>query len=207
MVFKKIINKIKEEKEVIQGDATRGKLFSSDHTYPTPEEAMSEFKRSVEKLFDVNQWSNMPGITSTFQLHDENGNEKDARRPEVNDFVKIILPGPMPENWVVVTDIDESDQRAEFTVSPSINPTKREKDQDKIEHFFIPEASSTFRVQIDGNKLSAYEIGKNEGINNDEDAGNRKLINTLIAEGGWAGVQDFQWNKLTDFLVHKIEIT
>ena len=206
MVIKKLFRKIKEEKKVIQGDATRGKLYSSDHTYPTPDEAAKEFKHSVEKLFNVNQWSNLPGITSTFQLHDANGMEKNATKPEVNDYIKIILPGPVPENWVMVTDISEGEERVEFTVSPSINPTKEREEQDKIAHFFIPEASSTFRVQLDGNKISAYEIGKNEGINNDEDAGNRKLINTLIAEGGWAGIQEFQWNKLTDYLVHKIEI-
>jgi hypothetical protein len=71
----------------------------------------------------------------------------------------------------------------------------------------VKEATSTFRVQRRGKSIYAYEIGKNEGINNEEeDAGNRKLINTLFAEGGWAGVQKLQWKKLTDYLVHKIEI-
>lgn len=51
------------------------------------------------------------------------------------------------------------------------------------------------------------KLVKNEGINNKgKEAGNRKLINTLIAEGGWAAFQKFQWEKLTDYLVHKIEI-
>lgn len=204
--MKRLFRKIKEEKEIIQGDATRGKLYSSDHTYATRDEANRAFKRSIEKLFDVNRWSDLPGFTSAFQLHDVNGTEKDAVMPQVNDYIKIILPGPVPENWVVVSDVTEEENRVEFTVNPSINPTKQRDEQDKIEHFFIPEASSTFRVQLDGNKISAFEIGKNEGINNNEDAGNRKLINTLIAEGGWAGVQEFQWNKLTDYLVHKIEI-
>lgn len=206
MVIRKLFRKIKEEKKVIQGEATRGKLYSSDHTYATRDEAEKEFKRSIDKLFDVNEWSNLPGFTSTFQLHDVQGVEKTAKKPEVNDYIKIILPGPTPQNWVMVTDINEGEDKVEFTVSPSINPTKEREEQDKIEHFFIPEATSTFRVQLDGNKISAYEIGKNEGINNAEDAGNRKLINTLIAEGGWAGVQEFQWNKLTDYLVHKMEI-
>lgn len=206
MVMRKLFRKIKEEKEIIQGDATRGKLYSSDHTYATPDEAEKEFKRSIEKLFDVNRWSSLPGFTSSFQLHDANGVEKDAKMPQVNDYIKIILPAPAPENWVIVTEINDGENRVEFTVSPSVNPTKEGDKQDKIEHFFIPEATSTFRIQRDGSQISAYEIGKNEGINNSEDAGNRKLINTLIAEGGWAGIQEFQWNKLTDYLVHKIEI-
>lgn len=27
-------------------------------------------------------------------------------------------------------------------------------------------------------------------------------MNTLVAEGGWAGVQGLQWDKLTRYLVH-----
>lgn len=206
MVFKRLFNKIKEEKELIQGEATRGKLFTSNHIYPTPDEARKEFKRAVNKLFDINRWSKLPGFTSTFQLYDAEGLEKQSTMPQKGDYVKIVLPAPAPANWVVVADIQQEEDKVEFTVSPSINPTKAKDEQDKIEHFFIPEASSTFRVQRDGNILAAFEIGKNEGINNDEEAGNRKLINTLIAEGGWAGIQDLQWNKLTDYLVHKIEI-
>ncbi|HLT06598.1 MAG TPA: hypothetical protein VK014_03675 [Cyclobacteriaceae bacterium] len=206
-MLKKFFKRIKEEKEVIQGKATRGKIYSSNHIYPTPEKAREAFGLSVKKLLDVNRWSQLPGFTATFQLFDANGQEKEATKPQEQDYIKIILPGPVPENWVVVSDISEDDSRVEFTVNPSIDPTKAREEQDKIEHFFIAEASSTFRVQLDGNNLSAYEIGRNEGINNEEDAGKRKWINTLIAEGGWAGVQEFQWNKLTDYLVHKLDLS
>jgi len=207
MVLKKLFNKIKEEKEVIQGEATKDKTYSSENTFLTEEDAIREFKRSVRKLFHVNRWSEMPGITSSFILYHPNGTEKEADKPTLRDYVKIILPGPVPENWVVVWDIQEKDDLAEFTVSPSTNPTKRGEGEKEIEHFFIKEASSTFRVERRGKSIIAFEIGKNEGINNDEkEAGDRQLINTLIAQGGWAGVQKFQWNKLTDYLVHKIEI-
>lgn len=207
MSIKKLFSKIKDEEKVIKGEATKDKTYSSKKEFPSPEDAAREFKRSVEKLFHVNQWSEMPGITSTFTLYNPYGVEKDAERPELNDYIKIILPAPAPENWVIVTDIKKNDKSAEFTVSPSTDPTERIGDQKKIEHFFIDEATSTFRVELLGKSIYAYEIGKNEGINNEEeDAGKRKLINTLIAEGGWAGVQKFQWEKLTDYLVHKIEI-
>lgn len=206
MGLKNLFKKLKKEKEVIAGEATKDKVYSSDRSFPTREEAAGAFKRSVEKLFDVNRWSDMPGITSTFQMYDADGREKHAAKPQVNDFIKIILPGPTPENWVMVTGLEENEENAEFTVSPSINPTEKGENQDEIAHFFIAEATSTFKVQLDGKEVSAYEIGRNEGINNEEDAGNRKLINTLIAEGGWAGIQDFQWNKLTDYLVHETEV-
>src|SRR5690606_9190755 len=100
----------------------------------------------VSKLFDINRWSKLPGFTSTFQLHDAEGVEKEASVPQKGDYVKIVLPAPAPENWVVVTDIHEEEDRGEVTVSPSVNPTKERAEQDKIVHFFIPDASSTFRV-------------------------------------------------------------
>ena len=42
--------------------------------------------------------------------------------------------------------------------------------------------------------------------NKGEEAGDRKMINTLLAETGRVGFQQFQWKLLTDYLVHKIEI-
>jgi len=206
MILKKLFGKIKKEKEVIEGKATKDKTYSSENEFSTEEEAAREFKRSIEKLFHVNNWSTIHGITSAFTLYKADGSEKEAYKPAIRDYIKIDLPGPTPDNWVVVTDIRENDEIAEFTVSPSIDPTKKGEGNKKIEHFFIDETTSTFRVQRKGKLIYAYEIGKNEGINNEgEDAGKRKLINTIIAEGGWAGLQKFQWNKLTDYLVHKTE--
>lgn len=206
MGIKDWFNKVKKEEKVVEGEATKDKLYSSEKEFSNPEEAEREFKRSVEKLFKVNKWSDMPGVTSTFVLYSPNGTEKVADKPEKKDYLKILLPGPVPENWVMVTDVRESEDSAEFTVSPSKDPTDKDKDQDEIEHFFIDEATSTFRVELEGKTIKAFEIGKNEGINNEEDAGRRKILNTIIAEAGWAGVQEFQWEKLTDYLVHKIEL-
>lgn len=123
--------------------------------------------------------------------------------PEIGYFIKIVLPGSNLENWVKVTAIHATDTMAEFTVHPSERPKELDQEQEVIEHFFSKEASSTFRVVRQGNTLSAYEIGKNEGINNQgQEAGNRALLNTLVAEGGWAGIQALQWDKLTRYLVH-----
>jgi hypothetical protein len=205
--IKKWIRKIKGEKEVIEGEATKDRTYSSENRFVNRSKAAKEYDRSVEKLFNVNLWSKLPGVSSTFQLYNIWGEEKKSGKPEVNDYIKILLPGPVPENWVIVTDIKEEENSAEFTVSPSEDPTEREKGQKEIEHFFIDEATSTFRIERKDNIIHAYEIGKNEGINNQvAEAGKRKIINTIIAEGGWAGVQKFQWEKLTDYLVHKIEI-
>lgn len=189
MSIKNIINKVKDEvtKEVkvLQGEETKDKLHTHEHEYPTEAAAVKEFEEAKRKLFDVNLWSHLEGINSTFELYDPYGHKTDTTHPEVGYFIKITLPGGL-ENWVKITAIHVEDALAEFTVHPSEKPEERNKGEKVIEHFFIKEASSTFRVERRGTKLIGYEIGLNEGINNQgEEAGDRALLNTLTAEGGW----------------------
>lgn len=198
-VFKAIVGEIK----TIFGDKSKDKVYSSYHKYDNQDDARKAYDKAVEKLFNVDRWSKLPGASSEFQLHSSSGQRKRGGTPVRGDFIRILLPGPLPENWVVVTNIKTEDNLAEFTVSPNLDP--QESDQD-IEHFFSDEATSTFRVELEGNSLRAFEIGKNEGINNKgKDAGNRNVLNTMLAEGGWAGFQKIQWEKLTDYLTHKEE--
>lgn len=205
MGIKDFFSGAKKEGRVLQGEETKDKLYTSSQDFESEQMAFQHFKRSKEKLFDVDAWSALPGLSSSFELHTAGGQRKKAQSPQVGDYIRILLPGPMPENWVQVTSIRSEEKLAEFTVNPSENPITHDPDN-KIEHFFIKEASSTFRVEWQGKRITASEIGKNEGINNQgEEAGNRSVINTLIAEGGWAFFQKVQWQKLTDYLVHKLE--
>lgn len=204
--MKDIVNKVKEEFEVLQGDAVKDKLYTQEREYPDEAAATAAFDQARQKLFDVNKWSGMPGINSTFELYDARGRRSPATKPEVGYYLKIILPGPAPENWVQISDIREEANAAEFTVHPSPAPELQEGNETEVKHFFTKEASSTFRVERQGRLIKAAEIGKNEGINNQgEEAGDRSVINTLIAEGGWAGFQALQWDKLTRYLVHRDE--
>lgn len=207
MALKDILKKISEEKKVIQGEAVKDKLYSSQQDFHDREKALREFERSKEKLFDVNRWSRLPGITSGFQLYTPQGEPKPKGRPQPGDFLMIDLPGPAPENWVVVTDVKEEKEMAEFTVSPSRDPRDKGEEAKEVEHFFSDGSTSTFKVELKGTTLYGYEIGKNEGINNKgKKAGDREIINTLIAEGGWAFFQKIQWEKLTAYLVHQVDI-
>lgn len=207
MNLKKIVNKVKTEVKVIKGDETKDKFFSSSNTFPDKDEAVRAFLRSKEKLFHVNSWSDLPGIASGFKLYNVQGAEKSSDIPQVGDFIYIDLPGPSPETWVEVVDIKEKDNLAEFTVRPSHDPRELKKDEKGVEHFFADEATSTFRVTLDGNTIHACEIGLKEGINNHgKEAGGRELVNTVIAVGGWLLFQEIQWRKLTEYLVHKIEL-
>ena len=145
----------------------------------------------------------MAGFNSEFKLYDSSGRPSAAKKPEVGFCIDIILPASTMDNWVEVTDMREEENLAEFVVHPCEKPEERNQDGKVIQHFFVKEASSTFRVVREGNTLHAYEIGRNEGINNEgQEAGDRALLNTLVAEGGWAGIQGLQWDKLTKYLVH-----
>ncbi|MCC9136926.1 hypothetical protein ACFSKU_05160 [Pontibacter silvestris] len=207
MALKDIINKVKKEIKVVQGEDTKDKLFTNENTFPDEATAIREFERAKQKLFDVNLWSDLEGITSTFQLYDQQGQRTTAQKPEEGYYFKIILPASPIENWVRITDIREIENMAEFVVHPSEEPvSNKEGEKGEIKHFFIKEASSTFRVERKGTKLIGSEIGKNEGINNQgEEAGDRAALNTMISEGGWAGFQDLQWGNLTRYFVHLTE--
>lgn len=207
MGLEDISRKLKKEKKVLEGEESRNTFYSSQNDFPDRATAVREFERSKKKLFDVNRWSAMPGLTCEFVLYTPQGKEKDRGQPEVGDFLFINLPGPAPENWVKVIDIKVENEQAEFIVSPSPDPREKGEGEKEIEHFFGDEATSTFRVRLRAKSIFAYEIGKDERINNKgPEAGNRKVLNTLIAEGGWAGIQKIQWRNLTDYLVHKTEL-
>ncbi|EJF09197.1 MULTISPECIES: hypothetical protein [Pontibacter] len=206
MGIKKVVDKVKEEVKVLKGEESKDKVYQNEQNYPDMTTARTAFEESKKKLFNVNLWSNLEGINSTFELHDDRGRKTTAEIPEIGYFVKITLPASNVENWVNISSIRIEDNLAEFTVHPSEKPNPPVDEEEVTEHFFTKEASSTFRVELQGTRLIASEIGKNEYINNQgEESGDRSVLNTLIAEGGWAGFQGLQWDKLTSYLVHQEE--
>lgn len=205
MDIKDIYEDLKRKTKILEGEGEGDQHYASQNDFPDEATAKKEFERAKKKLFNVNKWSELPGFSSEFKLHNDRGELRSVEKPELGDYVLINLPGPAPENWVKVVSLKEEEDMAEFVVSPSEDP--KNKNTKEIKHFFVDEATSTFRVLRDQNSIFAFEIGRNIAVNNKgEEAGDRKAINTLIAGGGWIGFQKFQWKKLTDYLVHKIEI-
>ena len=203
MSIKKILERVATEVNTIFGQARKDKLYDSERTFSTQADADAAFARAKEKLLDVNRWSDLNGLSAKFQLHDRAGRPILEKASEVGQFIRILLPGPLPENWVKITDIAEEEDALAFTVHPCKQPREDEED---VEHFFVKKASSTFKVERKGTSLTAYEIGEDEGINNKgKAAGDRGVLNTLISEGAWLAFQKMQWNKLTHYLVHHDE--
>ena len=196
------MEEIKKEAQVLKGEESKDKVYSSVRVFDDEDSAKFEFSRSKERLFNVNAWSNIPGIAnSTFELFGEDGNPIERYQVEKGDFIKIDLPGPLPYYWVKVNEVSAENDSAQFTVQPTYDPT-HDDDKTVTDHFFQDQARSIFRVERSGNEIKAMEIGVNEAINNqDAEAGSKGLINTIVSEGGWAGFQKYQWKNLTDYLV------
>ncbi len=194
-----LFDKLKHEAKALVGEESKDKYFPVEQEFPDEAAARSFFPEAKKRLFNIDKWTEESGIKSTFELFDAEA-QKTTGPPKVGYFMKIILPGVPIENWVEITDLIEKENLVSFTVHPCSNPQNKE---DKTQHFFVKETSSTFRIELIGNKIKACEIGKNEIINNQEEAGNRSAVNTLIAEGGWAGVQKIQWESLAAYWAGK----
>lgn len=200
MKSKTLIDQIQYEAKLAQGDETKNVSYASQNTLPNELAAREAFDQSVKKLLDVNAWSTLSSLTADFQVYDSAGQPKTGS-PQPNDYINVVLPGPVPENWVQVTHTSLEENKAEFTVQPSPKPGETETDE--VAHFFRSEARSTFRVELSGTTITASEIGQQESVNNQQpQAGDRAIINTVIAETGWLFYQQFQWKRLTDYLVH-----
>ena len=194
-----LFDKLKHEAKALMGEESKDKYYPVEQEFLDEAAAKKEFSNAKKRLFNIAKWSEESGIKSTFELYD-NQVRKTNQDPKTGYFMKIILPGLPMDNWVEITDVVERENLVSFTVHPCPDPQTSE---DKTKHFFVKEASSTFQIELKENKIRACEIGKNETINNQDEAGNRSAINTLIAEGGWAGIQKIQWKSLAAYWAGK----
>jgi hypothetical protein len=185
--------------DLLKGDDAVDKTFCSEKNHPDDQSALRAFARAKEKLFDVNRWSDLSSLTADFVLHDAAGQQKPSGRPAVGDTIRLELPGPTPVNWVSVTQVVDEERKAQFTARPCADPFAIEN---RTDHFFSDESTSTFRVEWVGTTITACQIGQNERINNqDSETGVRAVVNTVIATTGWLFYQKIQWKTLMDYLV------
>lgn len=177
----------------------RNRCFSNHLEYANPNLAKSQFEHATTRLFRVNDWSNLGAYTANFILYDSNVIHT-STLIEVGSYIKITFPFPVPVNWVKVTEIYTDDSLAYFVVHPTRSPENGTTET--VAHFLKKQSKSVFKVERTGAKVYGYEIGRNELINNaGKQSGSRKLINTLMAWGGWLGLQRYQWGKLTNHFV------
>jgi hypothetical protein len=169
------------------------------------QEACKFFDVAKRRMLAVNHWQELAGAaTAAFQLTDENGNDVD-RSPEKNDPFKIDVPGPGSisgegHDWVRVEDVVETEDTVAIMVRPATNPRN---DREDIAHFFKEEATSSFMVKRQGNKVIAGVYGRNEQPNTETDKLVDKIRNTAMAAGAISGFSKLQWKQLVEGIVRK----
>lgn len=182
-------------------------------TTKTNDEAKELFQVVKERLQDVNQWHTRCGSASAvFRLTDGNGNEVN-RKVQLGDHFKISIPAPeMAKNtnageghdWVVVEAIEDKSNDKEKTesfairVRPAGNPAIPDEE---VAHFFKDDATSSFGVERDGNKVTTHVHGRNERPNTTPDNLLDKARNALVALGAMAGLSNPQWKSLVKGLL------
>jgi hypothetical protein len=158
-----------------------------------------------KRLLDVNDWHRLAGKASAdFQLTDEKGLEAD-RPARKGDHLKIDIPGPgtvtgKGHDWARIEAIEEKDEAIAIKVRPSPDPRSQNED---VAHFFSQEASSSFIVRRDQNKIIAGVYGRNEKPNTAADAVIDKIRNAAIATGAISGFSKLQWKGLVEGLVER----
>jgi hypothetical protein len=156
-------------------------------------------------------WKHLPGFEgASFDLEKINKAD-DSGVMEINDHVKIDIPGPGPSagngyDWVIVETIAENfdataDNSFGIRLRPSANPNNK---QSKVAmHFFKSNATSTFMVKRIRAFVTASYHGRNE-IPNLKGAGLLdKIRNAFVSFGALSGISKFQWQLLINGLLEE----
>jgi hypothetical protein len=179
----------------------------SSRELPTPEEARLFFAQVRERLLQVNRWHEIAGTgTAEFLLTDTQG-QPAHRAPQPGDYFRIDIPGPGTVSgegydWVQIEAVDEGEEEGRMTtairVRPAPSPINEHKD---VAHFFSDEATSSFVVCQEGNKVTAGVYGRNEKPNTHTDTLVDKARNSAVAAGAISGFSKLQWKSLVNGFV------
>ena len=167
----------------------------------TLEEARYSYMRAVIRMRNPDIWHNLAGWASaSFKLLDNQG-ESVSRLAWEGDYVRIDVPGPGPSegsgsDWVRVEKMEEyidSGGQREWTgmkVRPCSIPGSGESG---AAHFFRGDATSTFIIERNGLKVTAFYHGRNEVPNTITSKLSDNVRNALVAAGAIAGLSEAQW--------------
>jgi hypothetical protein len=191
---------IPSQKEGQQTDTVAERVLDDLQT------AQFYFNIAKHRLLDVNNWHQIGKIeASVFCLVNERGDKVDSLA-SVGNYFKIDIPGPGSKagdgyDWVKIESIQEikneglDKEALIMKVRPASNP---QNDVDDVAHFLKSEATSTFIVARQGNKIAAEVHGRNELPNSSVASLIDKVRNTLIGIGAILGISILQWKLLTE---------
>jgi hypothetical protein len=170
-------------------------------------DARDLFQNARLNLLNVNAWHSLAGSGAVFQLVNENGDEVFSLA-EKGNYIRIRIPG-IPasdagngDEWVFVEKIEEGKMKyheyAAIRVRPAVPPFA---EKTETAHFFSDDATSSFSVVRNNNKITVSVQGRNETPNTDTNNPLRWLRNVMVALGAMIGLNKPQWKKLAKGIV------
>jgi hypothetical protein len=177
----------------------------SEIEFEGEEESRKFYAQARERLLRIKGWHELAGkATADFTLTDEQGYEVD-RYPKEGDHFRISIPAPGTDtgegdDWVQVQSVVEDENCISITVRPATNPLNEKRD---VAHFFSEEATSTFLVKREGNKVIAGIYGRNEKPNLKTEKLKDTIRNAAVASGAITGFAKIQWKSLANGIVSK----
>jgi len=201
------MNALIEDKIPNQHTGAKTDNFASV-SFSTVDEAKQMYNIAKSRLLNVNEWNRIAaGISATFTLTDQSGNQVNAI-PEKGNYFQIDLPAPGTItgdgfDWVQVESVEETNDNNNeeviaIRVRPASNPAKTNED---VAHFFTDEATSSFIVSRKGKTVTAEVHGRNEKANTEAESIIDKTRNALVAAGAKAGISSIQWKNLVNGLI------
>jgi hypothetical protein len=189
----------------------KGAQKDIEHVVETADEddARKLFVIARNRLVNVNQWHEYAtGISATFKLCDQYGNEVD-RTAENGDYFKIDLPAPGSNegkgyDWVQIEKIEDRSDSAgdEEYVGIRVRPARHPKEKgEDVAHFFKDDSTSSFVIERHGKIVTAAVYGRNEKPNTKTHNLIDKVRNAVVGATAIVGFSNVQWKNLVQGLL------
>lgn len=158
--------------------------------------AIDFFKATRGRLFRIDEWKKNSSVTD-YDLFDQSGGQINGDPIAVGRFIRIALYGSGKYDWVRVSSITDEPNELVITVKPSFDPTLTPRDPSSISHFFSPEATNNFCLQLNEKVVAFYVIGLNEHQNTSFTDGLIEAArNAAVANVGYySGLQKDVWKE------------
>jgi hypothetical protein len=170
------------------------------------------YMRAIKRMQNPGIWHELAGwVSASFILIDVEADVINRLASE-GDYIRIDIPGPGTTegggyDWVKIEKMEEYIDSSEhewtgMKVRPCGNPGFPGPG---TAHFFTREATSTFIIQRDGHKVTAFYHGRNEVPNTSTRKWTDKVRNSFVAAGAVVGLSEAQWSALCKgFLAEEI---
>lgn len=183
------------EREANSETPEKSSTASAKREFSTVSEAEENFQKFENKLFHIKKWNNETYVLS-FELFNEKGEPQEGKAANINDFIKITLPGTGKPDWVKITDISKAADEVVVTVRPSEDPTEKQDSGEKVtSHFFTQSATNNFCLQRQDKIISCYVIGLHEETNTENTENILQSVRNYATAnlGHYLGFQQAEW--------------